>query len=77
MTPRLKAALLGLRIYGPCSNAELAKRINRNPENVYRQVRELRIKGLAIGTDQGYDITDAGRRLLGEEWKQKTMEVPQ
>ncbi len=69
-TPRLKAALLGLRIYGPCSNAELAQRINRSPERVYRQVYELRESGLAKATADGYDVTDRGRALLASEFDQ-------
>ncbi len=70
MTPRLRATLLGLRIYGPCTNAELARKINRNPERVYRQVYELRESGLATATADGYDVTESGRALLASEFDQ-------
>ena len=70
MTSRLKAALLGLRIYGPCTNAELARRINRSPEKVYRQVYALRQSGLATATSDGYDVTERGRAMLASEFDQ-------
>lgn len=66
MTPRLKSALWGLRVYGPCSIAELAGKIGRERESVYRAVYELRELGLLdrLGP-ASYDVTPEGRVFLG------------
>lgn len=65
MAPRLLACLWGLRIYGPCSNVELARRLGRDRESVYGAVYQLRDLGLAEHLGPAtYDITEAGRGKL-------------
>lgn len=65
MTSRLRSCLWGLRIYGPCSNVELARKLGRDREAVYRAVYELREMGLAERTGEAsYDVTEAGRASL-------------
>jgi predicted transcriptional regulator len=65
MSPLLRACLWGLRIYGPCSNVELARKLGRDREQVYGTVYKLRDLGLAerLG-EASYDVTEAGRAAL-------------
>lgn len=65
MAPRLRACLWGLRIYGPCSNIELARKLGRDRESVYGAVYVLRDMGLAhrLG-EASYDVTEEGRAFL-------------
>ena len=65
MSPRLRACLVALRIDGPCSIADVAKRTGRNRETVYGAVYELRQRNLAVRCGRAsYDVTRRGRRVL-------------
>lgn len=51
-----------LRVYGPCSNVEIARHVGRDRERVYSAVYKLRQKGFVDRLGPGcYDLTDAGR----------------
>ena len=60
-------ALFALRIYGPCSIAELCKRLGLPSQPVCSAVSRIRIKNLAnrIGEAQ-YDLTRRGRRVFDD-----------
>lgn len=65
MTARLRSALWGLRVFGPCSIADLSRRLGQDREKVYRSVYELRSAGLACREGEAsYDISPDGRSLL-------------
>lgn len=57
-----------LRVYGPCSNVEIARRVGRGREDVYSAVYRLRGKGLVDRLGPGsYGLTDAGRAAFERE----------
>jgi Mn-dependent DtxR family transcriptional regulator len=65
MGPAMRDCLWGLRIYGPCSNVELARKLGRDREAVYGSVYKLRELGLADRMGEAsYDVTEAGRAFL-------------
>lgn len=67
LTPRLRASLWGLRIFGPCSIAKLAVELGRDREQVYNAVYDLCRRGLAkqLGS-ASYDVEPRGEELLNQ-----------
>ena len=56
-------ALAALRIYGPAPNIEIARAAGLGGEQFHGIVYRLRREGLAKKSREGYDVTEAGRRL--------------
>lgn len=51
-----------LRIFGPCSNFDVARRIGMRPAKVYPIVKALTDRGFATHSRrQAWDISDHGR----------------
>lgn len=54
-----------LRVFGPCSNHEVARRLKCPPSRSYRTIQRLCVKGLAVHLNRAsWDITEKGRRVF-------------
>ena len=61
-----------LRIYGPCSNADVARRLGVSADKTYRAICELTNRGLAIHPKlQRWDLSVQGFRFWDKSPKQK------
>lgn len=64
MTPLEKDCLRMLRIFGPCSNADVARKLGVPMDKTYRAIYRLEKAGLAVHPKlQRWDIS-----RLGREW---------
>lgn len=67
MSDLQRSVLIAYRIFGPCSNAEIARRLNLPPSKTYRVAYELENRGLLVHPKlQCWDIS-----RLGREWFDK------
>lgn len=65
MTDIQRDILRMLRIFGPCSNAEIARRLGVLPYNCYRQLVLLTANGYASHPKiQVWEITAAGKEVF-------------
>ena len=56
------ACLRALRVFGPCSNAEVGRRLGVKPDKTYRVIYRLEKAGLVIHLNkQRWDISPLGR----------------
>ena len=63
MTDFAAAILRVLRVFGPLSNAEVARRLRVSPRRTYRQLYLLYVTGYAVRPElAAWDISDKGRR---------------
>jgi DNA-binding IclR family transcriptional regulator len=59
------ACLSILRIFGPCSNADVGRKLGIAPDATYRAVKALEQRGLAVHPKlQRWDISELGRDYL-------------
>ena len=65
------AVLRTARVFGPCSNADIARRINYPADKCYRIVKSLELEGLLIHPKlQRWDISELGRDVFRRMPKQ-------
>ncbi len=65
MTDLQRDVLRILRIFGPCSNADVARRLKVSMDRTYRDIVLLTELGYAVHPKlQRWDITDAGREYF-------------
>lgn len=57
-----------LRVFGPCSNAEIARRLGEPLHRTYRGLQELVSSGLAVHPLlHRWDVTTAGREVFARK----------
>jgi hypothetical protein len=67
-----KDVLRILRVFGPCSNAAVGRRLKIPPDKTYRAICSLCVNGLAVHPKlQRWDIS-----RLGREWFEKQENRP-
>lgn len=68
MTDFAAAVLRTLRVFGPCSNYEVARRLRVPPHRTYRELYRLVEADYAVHPKlQEWDITAKGRRWFAEQ----------
>lgn len=62
MSDLLRSCLYTLRVFGPCSNAEVARRLRLPLHRTYRAIQQLEQRGLVVHPKlQAWDVSDRGR----------------
>lgn len=67
MTSYEAEVLKVLRVFGPCSNAQVARKMGESMDRTYRAIRHLNEMGLAVHPK--LQVWDVSR--LGREWFDK------
>ena len=68
MTDFAADVLRTLRVFGPCSNAEVARRLGVPPHRTYRQLYRLAEAGYAVHPElRAWDVSPKGRRWFAEQ----------
>jgi DNA-binding IclR family transcriptional regulator len=68
MSDFLRDCLMTLRVFGPCSNAEVARRLKVPSHKTYRALASLVFCGFAVHPKlQAWDVSDKGRRWFQDQ----------